>query len=71
MAKKNSNGVLVIPALNPEEKFLGLAVEMAQYFEDIIVVDDGSDEAHVCVFQNIKEALGDKVHLLTHRHLQT
>ena len=66
MAKKNSNGVLVIPALNPEAKFLDLAMEMAQYFEDIIVVNDGSDEAHVSVFTSIKEALGEKVHLLTH-----
>lgn len=66
MAKKNSNGVLVIPALNPEEKFLDLAVEMAQYFEDVIIVNDGSDEAHRGVFDAIKTALGDRVHLLVH-----
>ena len=66
MENKKSNGVLVIPALNPEPKFKDLAVEMANYFPVIIVVDDGSDEAHKPVFTAIKETLGDSVHLLTH-----
>ena len=66
MENKKSNGVLVIPALNPDSKFKELAVEMANYFPVIIVVDDGSDEAHKPVFTAIKEALGDACILLTH-----
>ncbi len=66
MENKKSNGVLVIPALNPDSKFKELAVEMANYFPVIIVVDDGSDEAHKPVFTAIQEALGATVHLLTH-----
>ena len=66
MEQKKSNGVLVIPALNPEAKFKDLAVDMANYFPVIIVVDDGSDEAHKPVFAAIQEALGDGVRLLVH-----
>ena len=66
MNERTSNGVLVIPSLNPEPKFKDLAVEMAQYFSDIIVVDDGSKEECKSIFTDIKEALGEKAHLLTH-----
>lgn len=66
MNERKSNGVLVIPALNPEPKFKDLAVEMAQYFSAIIVVDDGSKEECKPVFAEIKEALGEKGHMLVH-----
>ena len=66
MENQKSNGVLVIPALNPEPTFRDLAVEMANYFPVLIVVDDGSKEECKPVFASIKEALGDRVHLLTH-----
>ena len=66
MNERQSNGVLVIPTLNPEPKFKDLAVEMAQYFSDIIIVDDGSKDENKPVFAAIKEALGDKCHLLVH-----
>ncbi|MBQ8320258.1 MAG: bifunctional glycosyltransferase family 2/GtrA family protein [Clostridia bacterium] len=66
MNNEKANGVLVIPALNPEPKFKELAVEMSGYFSDVIVVDDGSDAAHKQVFSEIKEALGEKLHLLVH-----
>ena len=66
MQEKTANGVLIIPALNPEKSFVGLAKQMTKYFTDIIVVDDGSTQETKVIFQELKAVLGKRLHLLTH-----
>ena len=66
MENVKSSGVLVIPSLNPTPEFLDLTKQMAEHFSDIIIVNDGSTPETAVVFDDIKAALGDKVHLLTH-----
>lgn len=66
MNEKTSNGVLIIPSLNPEPKFLTIAKEMAEHFADIIIINDGSTEETAVIFDEIKVALQEKAHILTH-----
>lgn len=66
MEEKRSNGLLIIPALNPEEKFVGIMDEFMSYFTEAILVDDGSHEQGKAVFAKIAEKFGDRVHILTH-----
>ena len=66
MEEKRSNGVLIIPALNPEPKFVGLLGEFVGYFQDVILVDDGSNEQGKAVFAEIAEKYGERVRILTH-----
>ena len=47
------NVTVIIPSLNPDEKLLKLVDELQDNgFDDIIVVNDGSDEAHLPFFPN-------------------
>ena len=66
MEGTKSNGILVIPSLNPTPQFFDLTKKMAEYFTELIVVNDGSTEETVHVFSDIKAELGDRVHILTH-----
>lgn len=66
MNEMKSNGVLIIPSLNPEPKFIAIAKEMAEHFSDIIVINDGSTAETAVYFDQIKDALQEKVHILTH-----
>ena len=61
--KELSNGVLVIPALNPDQKLISLLEKATEYFSDIIIVNDGSKEESV--FENIKKTF-PQVHYLKH-----
>lgn len=62
--KELSNGVLVIPSLNPDEKLIELLQKASAYFLDIIVVNDGSEED--IIFEKIKKTFS-QVHLLKHK----
>lgn len=63
---KNSNGVLIIPSLNPNEKLTATVSKACEYFDDVILVNDGSAKSTVRFFDEIKERYGDKIHLLVH-----
>lgn len=52
--------VLIIPVYQPELKFIGFITECQKHFENIIVVNDGSDGQYNKVFKDI-ENLGVKV----------
>ena len=56
---------IVLPSLDPDEK-LNMVVRglLAEGFEDIVIVDDGSDEAHKAPFQ--EAAQHPEVTVLTH-----
>lgn len=58
------NGVLVIPSLNPDERLVAVVDGVKDYFDDIIVVNDGSDDD--AFFMQIKSVLGEKLHYLIH-----
>ena len=53
----NKDGVvLLIPALNPDEKLVKLVQDLkAEEFKNIFVVNDGSKKEHVHIFEKIKE----------------
>lgn len=58
------NAVIIIPALNPDKKFITLVRQLIQFdFSNIIVVNDGSDTSTLPYFQEA-ETLGCKI--LTH-----
>lgn len=43
---------IVLPSLNPDKKFAGVVDGLLESgFEKIVIVDDGSDEAHQCWFE--------------------
>lgn len=69
-AKFNSTDVTVIlPSLNPDEKLINTVNALLDKgFHDIIVVNDGSDEAHRAPFEAIasKEACTLLVHEINH-----
>lgn len=59
------NTTVIIPSLNPDEKILSTVKSLLdEGFSDIILVDDGSDEAHKSLFEEAKEKFG--VTLLVH-----
>ena len=42
---------VILPSLDPDDKFVGVVNGLANSgFENIIIVDDGSDQAHQCFF---------------------
>ncbi len=56
---------IVIPSLNPDEKLTNtIAGILAQGFKDIILVNDGSDEAHMGPFE--EAAKHPEITILTH-----
>lgn len=50
------NSVLVIPALNPDEKLLELVADTHESFKHIIIVNDGSREDLLWVFDTLKSS---------------
>ncbi len=54
--------VPIIPALNPEDKLIKLVKELKKDFNDIIIVDDGSENKDI--FNKLKDIKGCVV--LTH-----
>ena len=59
------NATVIIPSLNPDEKIISTVKSLLdEGFEDIVMVDDGSDEAHKARFEEAK-VLGN-VTLLVH-----
>ncbi|MBP3754836.1 MAG: bifunctional glycosyltransferase family 2/GtrA family protein [Lachnospiraceae bacterium] len=61
------NVQVIIPSLNPDEKLAKTAAGMIEKgFTDIVLVDDGSDEAHRGEFGKIKETFPDNITVLVH-----
>ncbi len=47
---------IVLPSLNPDEKFLGVVNSLIDAgFADIVIVNDGSDADHLCWFERAAE----------------
>lgn len=47
---------VIIPSLNPDEKLMHTVTELEKYgFDDIIIVDDGSDKAYAANFPDVEE----------------
>lgn len=56
---------VIIPSLNPDEKLLQVVDGLIDKgFDDIVLVNDGSDEAHMKPFERIKEY--KQCHILNH-----
>jgi glycosyltransferase involved in cell wall biosynthesis len=56
---------IVLPSLDPDTKFDRVVEELVERgFAQIVIVDDGSDEAHQCHFQ--KAEAYEQVHVLRH-----
>ena len=50
------NVTVIIPSLNPDEKLIGTVTELKSAgFDDIIIIDDGSDEEHKAFFPDLSE----------------
>lgn len=50
------NVTVIIPSLNPDEKLVGTVTELYNAgFEDIVIIDDGSDEKHKAFFPDLSE----------------
>ncbi len=50
------NVTIIIPSLNPDEKLVGTVTELYDAgFDDIVIIDDGSDEAHKAFFPDLSE----------------
>ena len=61
------NVQVIIPSLNPDEKLAKTAAGMIEKgFTDVILVDDGSDEAHRGEFAKIRESFPDNITVLVH-----
>ena len=51
---KNTDVTIILPSLNPDEKLLKTVNSLLEKgFHDIIVVNDGSDEAYLAPFETI------------------
>ena len=56
---------VIVPSLNPDEKLVNTVTGLIEYgFDDIIVINDGSDSAHLAPFQTLDAY--KEVTLLTH-----
>ncbi|MBR4412034.1 MAG: glycosyltransferase family 2 protein [Lachnospiraceae bacterium] len=59
------NATVIIPSLNPDEKIISTVKSLIdEGFDDIVLVDDGSDEEHKVRFEEAKAFPG--VTLLVH-----
>ncbi|MBR2988854.1 MAG: GtrA family protein [Clostridia bacterium] len=65
---EKSNGVLIIPSLEPDERLVTVIQGVKDYFGDIIVVNEGSGADYDEVFSRVVEILGDKAHYLVHEN---
>ena len=51
MSNYKTDVTIVLPSLNPDEKFLGVVKGLVEEgFADIVIVNDGSDADHVTWF---------------------
>lgn len=65
MTNYKTDVTVVLPSLNPDEKFLGVVKGLVDAgFEDIVIVNDGSDADHVKWFEQAAAMKG--THVLTH-----
>ena len=56
---------VILPSLNPDEKMVNTVVGLKEHgFDDIVVVNDGSDQAHLAPFESVAGLEG--VTVLTH-----
>lgn len=56
MEKNMKNVAVIIPSLNPDDKLVRVVDSLIEYgFEDIILVNDGSDDSHMAPFNKVKE----------------
>lgn len=59
------NVSVIIPSLNPDDKLIKVVDSLIEYgFDDIILVNDGSDEAHMDQFNYLEKY--NQCHILTH-----
>lgn len=49
--------VVLIPAYNPDDKMLDLISELDQYFNHIVVVNDGCKESYDYIFEKVSETV--------------
>ena len=65
MTNYKTDVTVVLPSLNPDEKFLGVVKGLVDAgFEDIVIVNDGSDADHVKWFEQAAAMKG--TYVLTH-----
>lgn len=65
MSNYKTDVTIVLPSLNPDEKFLGVVKGLVGAgFEDIVIVNDGSDADHLTWFEQAAAMPG--THILTH-----
>lgn len=56
---------IIIPSLNPDDKLIQVVESLIQFgYEDIILVNDGSDKDHTLPFDTVKKY--PQCHILTH-----
>lgn len=66
-----NNKVIIIPTLNPNEKLIAYVEDLAEYFQNIILVNDGSGRESADIFSkilNISEERTDKNRIVILRH---
>ncbi len=65
MSNYKTDVTIVLPSLNPDEKFLGVVKGLVEEgFADIVIVNDGSDADHVTWFEQAAAMPG--THVLVH-----
>ena len=56
---------IILPSLNPDKKFSGVVNGLIEKgFENIVIVDDGSDRAHQCFFDEVEKL--PQTHIIHH-----
>ncbi len=45
--------VVLVPTYNPQDEFIELIEELQKFFKDIVIVNDGSDEKHKRIFNEL------------------
>lgn len=54
MSNYKTDVTIILPSLNPDEKFYGVVNELVEAgFQDIVIVNDGSDPDHMVWFQKV------------------
>lgn len=51
--EKERRVVILIPAYNPDEKMTGLVEELAEEYENILVINDGCSEDYIPIFEKL------------------
>lgn len=64
MGELDNRYIIIIPAYKPDIKILELVGDLKNFFENIIVVNDGNDNSYNDIFN----ALSDKFHCIIVRH---